>query len=38
MPNVAAYGAPYDMVDCSDGSAISEMLQRLTASHGDDSD
>lgn len=28
-PMSAAYGAPYDMVDTSDGSAISEMLRQL---------
>ncbi len=28
-PSVAAYGAPFDMVDNSDGSAISELLRRL---------
>ncbi|CAL8471972.1 g11514 [Coccomyxa elongata] len=28
-PSSAAYGAPYDMVDTSDGSAISELLRRL---------
>ncbi len=28
-PSSAAYGAPYDMVDISDGSAISELLRRL---------
>lgn len=28
-PSLAAYGAPYDMVDTSDGSAISDLLSRL---------
>ncbi len=28
-PSSAVYGAPYDMVDTSDGSAISELLRRL---------
>lgn len=28
-PSSAAYGAPYDMVDTCDGSAISELLRRL---------
>ena len=28
-PSVAAYGAPFDMVDNSEGSAISELLRRL---------
>jgi hypothetical protein len=31
-PSTAVYGAPYDMVDCSDGSALSALLQKLTAS------
>ena len=28
-PNKSAYGVPYDLVDTSQGSAMSEMLQQL---------
>ena len=28
-PNKGAYGMPYDLVDTSRGSAVSEMLQQL---------
>lgn len=28
-PNKGAYGMPYDLVDTSQGSAVSEMLQQL---------
>lgn len=28
-PNKGAYGVPYDLVDASQGSAISEMLQQI---------
>lgn len=28
-PNRSAYGVPYDLVDTSQGSAMSEMLQQL---------
>lgn len=28
-PNKSAYGVPYDLVDTSQGSAMSDMLQQL---------
>ena len=28
-PNKSAYGVPYDLVDTSQGSAMSEMMQQL---------
>ena len=34
-PNVAAYGAPFDMVDNSEGSAISDLLRRLQTEERD---
>ena len=29
QPNKSAYGVPYDLIDTSQGSAMSEMLQQL---------
>eukprot|EP00884_Botryococcus_braunii_P015482 jgi/Botrbrau1/2617/Bobra.145_1s0037.3 len=29
QPNLSTFGVPYDMVDCSEGGAIGQLLQRL---------